>query len=198
MENLEMLDGTELIMEKMVEQQQDRRLTMEYVAAVGQVVEQFKNHPEGIIFDIDDNGAKLRAFFNSPAPSEIEQFNAGKKFDIRFVELYDVIMLSIKIGNLPWMDAPYTPHLSKNLTEFDVLEEGQSLALTIMLIDAVTGEIKHLRHIGLPEKFSRKLLAAVKVQKGKNFDKAEYAKAINRIYSLYSRRQIARMGKANI
>ena len=163
---------------------------------VGQVVEQFKNHQEGSCFDIDDSGAGLKVYFNNPRKDEIEQFAAGKKFEIRFVELYGVIMLTIKIGNLPWMDAPYTPHLSKNLTRLEVLDEGQGLALTLMLINAVTGEIKHLRLIGLPERFSRKLFAAIKEQKEKSFDKAEYAMAIRRIYSSYSCGQLSKMGNA--
>lgn len=160
---------------------------------VGQVVEQFKNHREGIYFDINDRGAELRVFFNNPTQVEVEQFKSGNGFEIRFVELYGVIMFAIKIGNLNWMDAPYTPHLSINLTNLDVLNEKQDLLMTLILVDAVTGEIKYLRLLGLPEKFSRKLFAVMKRQKEKDFDIVEYAKTIERIYSDYSIEHIAIM-----
>lgn len=160
---------------------------------LGKVIEKFKNHSEGVIFDIDDCGANLLVFYNSPTKKEIEQFGALKDFKIKFLELYGVIMLAIKVGNLDWMDAPYTPHLSHNLTELATINEGQGLALTILLIDAVTGEVKKLRLLALPEKFSRKLLNAVSEQRGKKFDIQEYARAVNRIYSTYTTKQIAKM-----
>lgn len=87
---------------------------MEY--KIGQIVQNFKNHFEGVQFDIADDGAIMLVFFQGPTAEEMEQFKSGKIFEIWFVELYDVIIITVKIGNLNWMDAPYTPHLSKNLT----------------------------------------------------------------------------------
>lgn len=160
-------------------------------------MEQFKNnHKEGIHFDIGDQCATLVVYLNNPTLDETEQFYAGMKLGIRFVEMQGVIMLAAKIGNFKWMDAPYTAHLSKNLTEHKVFEDGQGLGLVLMLVDAVTGELKHQRLIGLPTKFSRKLYSAIEAQKEKNFDKAEYAKAVARIYSAYSASQIAKLGNA--
>ena len=80
----------------------------------GQIIDNFINYPEGVRFDIDDSGAILLVFFNNPTEYEIEQFKYN--FEIRFTHLYNVIMITTKIGNLNWMNAPYTPHLSKNLT----------------------------------------------------------------------------------
>ena len=163
---------------------------------VGQIVEQFRNHQEGTVFDLDDCGGELRVYISHPTQDEIQQFTEGSKFEIRMVELYGVIMLSLKFGNLPWADAPYTPHLSKNLTRAYEFEAGQGIALTLLLIDAATGEIKHMRLIGLPERFSRKLFAVIEEHRKKHFDKAEYARAIDRIYSTYSTKQLAKMGDA--
>lgn len=162
---------------------------------VGQVIEKFKNHSEGVVFDLDDAGATLLVFFANPKEEEKEQFKTGKNFEIRFTELYKVIMMTVKIGNLNWMDAPYSPHLSKNLTKFELPRENQGLGLTIMLIDAATGEIKHIRLLGLSEHFTKKLFGAVMEQKMSDFDKAEYAGNINRIFSAYSTKDIVKMSK---
>ena len=82
-----------------------------YKYEVGQIIPAFMGHAENVYFNMDNGGATMFVFFQSPTMKEIEQFKSGKEFQIRFVELYDVIMLMAKIGDLDWMDAPYTPHL---------------------------------------------------------------------------------------
>ena len=134
-----------------------------YKYEVGQVVDNFKWHPEGVHFDIADDGATMIAFFQDPTTEEIEQFKSDKKFEIRFTELYGVIMITVKIGSLNWMDAPYSPHLSENLTKFPLPGTDQGLGLTLMLVDARTGEIKSIRLIGLSERFSKRLIGSSKI-----------------------------------
>ena len=124
---------------------------------VGQVINNFKNHQEGVYFDLDDSGATLLVFFPYPTSEEIEQFKSGKSFEIRFTELYGIIMLTVKIGNLNWMDAPYTPHLSKNLTVFQIPRSNQGFGLTLILVNAATGEIRHIRLLSLSEQFTKEL-----------------------------------------
>lgn len=162
---------------------------------VRHIIDEYKNHAEGTLFDIADDGATLIVFFRNSTLDEVKQFESESKFEIRFVELYGVTMITVKIGNLNWMDAPYTPHLSKNLSELKPVSEGQGLGLTIMLVDAATGEIKHLRLVGLSEKFTKQLFKAVSDQQVKSFDKTEYNNSINRIYSAYTTNQIVKMSK---
>lgn len=162
---------------------------------VGQVVDNFKHHSEEVYFDIADDGATMLVFFQSPTADEIEQFKAGKNFEIRFVELYGIIMITAKIGNLNWMDAPYTPHLSKNLTKFQLPNEGQGLGLTLILVDAITGEIKHIRLLGLSEIFTKRLFGVVMEHNVKPFDKEVYNNSLNRIFSTYQTNQIVKLSK---
>lgn len=166
-----------------------------YKYEVGQTVDAFKHHAENVQFDIADDGAVLLVFFSNPTTEEIEQFKSGKNFEIRFTELYGVIMITAKIGNLNWLDAPYTPHLSKDLTKFQLPNENQGLGLTLLLIDAVTGEIKHIRLLGLSERFTKKLFGAVMEHKIKQFDKIEYDSSINRIFTTYQTNQIVKLSK---
>lgn len=164
-----------------------------YKYEVGQVIDNFRNHAEGTQFDLADDGATMIVFFNRPTNNEIEQFKAGKSFEIRFVELKDVIMITAKIGNLNWMDAPYTPHLSKNLTKIQLPNENQGLGLTLMLVDAVTGEIKHIKFLGLSERFTKKLYGTVMELKVKEFDKNSYIAVLNSIFTSYDTKQIVKM-----
>lgn len=166
-----------------------------YKYEVGQVVDKFKQHSEGVYFDIDDSGATMLVFFQSPTADETEQFKSGKNFEIRFTELYGVIMITVKIGNLNWMDAPYTPHLSQNLTKFQLPDENQGLGLTLILIDGVTGEIKHIRLLGLSERFTKRLFGIVMEYKVKPFDKAEYDKSIKKIFTIYKTSQIVKLSR---
>lgn len=162
---------------------------------VGQVIEKFKNHQECVQFDISDAGATMLVFFASPAQEEIKQFKAGANFEIKFTELQGVIMITVKIGNLNWMDAPYTPHLSKNLTKFELPNANKGLGLTLVLIDAITGEIKNMRLLGLSERFTKQLFGIAMEQKMEDFDMIEYNKSINRIYSMYSTEEIVKISK---
>lgn len=166
-----------------------------YKYKVGKVVDNFKRHSEGIQFDIADDGATMLVFFQSPTTDEIEQFKSGKNFEIRFTELYGVIMVTVKIGKLNWMDVPYTPHLSKNLTKFQFPNKEQGLELTLILIDAITGEIKHIRLLGLSERFTKRLFGVVMEHKVKPFNKEEYNNSLNRIFSAYYPNQIVKMSK---
>ncbi len=162
---------------------------------VGQTIDEFRNHKECVYFDIDDAGATMLVFFKNPTANEIEQFKSEKSFEIRFTELYGVIAITAKIGNLNWMDALYTPHLSKNLTRIQLPDENQGLNLLLILVDAITGEVKHLRILGLSTKFSRRLLGAVMEEITKEFDEEKYNNAINRIYSSYQTKQIVKLSK---
>lgn len=164
-----------------------------YIYEVGQVIDKFICHPEGAKFDISDTGAVLQIFFDNPTENEIAQFKKDKNIEIRFVELRDVIMITIKIGNLNWMDAPYTPHLSQELTTFQIPNNNQGLGLTIMLIDTQTGKIKSLRLVGLSEKFTKKLFGTVMELKVKPFDKLEYIQAVKYIYSTYQTNKLVKL-----
>ena len=163
--------------------------------SVGQVIEKFKYHAEGTNFIIDDDGANLIVFFNNPTQEEIDQFKSSEAFEIRFTELYGVIMITAKIGNLSWIDAPYTVHLSKNLTKITMPQQGQGLGLLLFLVDTHTGEIKSMRLLGLAERFTKNLFKAIMEQKSKPFSLEEYTFVLNKIYAAYTTKQLVKLCK---
>lgn len=160
---------------------------------VGQVVDKFVSHQEGALFDVSDEGATLIVFFRNPTKEETEQFKSGHRFEIRFTEIYGIVMMTFKIGNLSWMDAPYSPYLSENLTKFTLPDENYGLGLTLMFVDAVTGEVKSIRTMGLSANFTKKFFGLLMEQKTKNFNIAEYNNSINRIYSTYQTNKIVKL-----
>lgn len=159
----------------------------------GQKISEFIGRGDNVQFDMADDGAVLLVTFNGINQNEVEQFTSGKRFEIRFTEIYGVIMVTVKIGSLNWMDAPYTPHLSKDLTKFTIPQTNEGLALKIILIDSSNGEIKNIRMVGLSEKFTRNLFGAVMDQKLEPFDNHDYNQRIDRIYATYPTKKIVEM-----
>lgn len=159
---------------------------------VGEKYQEFIGQ-EGAQFGIDDGGASLLIRFSDPEPNEIAQFKEGKPFEIKFTTLYGVIMITTKIGNLNWMDAPYSPNLSKGNTKYQMPKEGQGLALTIYLADSRTGELKSLRLVGLSTRFTQELFKEAMTQKMSPFNIAEYKKNIDRVFQRYSTKDIVKL-----
>lgn len=170
----------------------ERKNKMRYIKT-GKILPEAIGHKEGVYFDVDDSGASLIVYFNSPTDEELAQFREGHKFEIRYIELQNIIMFTVKIGNLNWMDSPYSPHLSKNLTRLTAPEDGQGLALTLILIDSYTGTVKNVRLLGLSTSFTQKLLKDLVLQLEKPFDKSVYLTALNRIYQRYTTNQISKL-----
>ncbi len=166
------------------------------VLEVGKPFPGGKGHSENVIFEMDDSGAALLVFFNSPTEDEISQFKQGSSFEIKFVALGNIIMITTKVGNLEWMDSPYNPHLSPGLTRFTIPMDKEGLALNLILVDTKTGLVKSLRIIGLSNDFSRKILGEMMDQKAKVFNHESYLKEVNQIFAKYQTRDIVKMSVA--
>lgn len=162
---------------------------------VGTIVEQFAGHAEGVHFDLDDSGASLKVFFNRPTADEVQQFEQGNRFEMRLTTLRNIMVFTFKIGNLEWMDAPYHPCLSTNLTKLEAVPDESGYGMTILLIDAATGEVKHLRYISLSTKMSRIIKKYVDYLVKEPFDKHKYFSDINNLFAAYSTKKIASMSE---
>lgn len=163
---------------------------------VGRSYEEFKGRAEGAVFDMDDSGAVLLVYFNRPTANEIDQFKENKRIEIRFVPINDFIVLTCKIGDLNWMDMPYTPHKSKHLTHLEIPEEGYGISLTLILIDTSSGKIENLRLLGLSTDFSRKLMGAIMEEKMKDFDDNNFNRNINCLLNKYTTKEFVKMSTA--
>jgi len=135
-------------------------------------------------FDFLQDGAVLMLFFNHPTPQEIEDIRSGR-FEIGFCEKDSIIFMLFRFGSQPYIDAPYTVHLSHEF-EFMDLQQDMGYGLNIFLVDAATGILKVIRYVGLSTDFSNRFRKAVERQKHAAFDKESYNAAISQIYRNYS------------
>ncbi len=165
-----------------------------YIYEVGKEFPGGYGHDEGVLFNMDDSGATALVFFNEPTQGELEQFGAGNPFEIRFSVLSGILIFTLKVGNLNWMDAPYSVHLSENLTKFTIPSDREGLALTLMLVDTKTGTIKSQRVMGLSTKFTKRLFGELMEQKVKPFNKQEYWDTVTEVMKKYSTKEIVKMG----
>lgn len=123
---------------------------------VGSVYKPAVGMGEGVKFTLSFDGALLLYAFDDPTPEEIAEMKAGKSFELRYAEIAGILWVTSKCGNLEWTDAPYNPRLSSSLPPSD-FEEGEGLALTLVMVDSRTAVVKALRVIGLETRFSHDL-----------------------------------------
>lgn len=159
---------------------------------VGKVYPEIVGHTEGCYFDIADDGATLVVYFNKPTAKEIENFKSDKKLEIRLLDFSDTMMFLVRFGSLNWMDAPYTPHLSKNLTNIKA-EQGKGLATTITLFDTSTGKLEALRLVGFSERFTSKIKSSIESLLKRPFNKGQYGMYLNMLFSRYSTNDFVKM-----
>lgn len=150
-------------------------------------------YQEGTLFEMTDLGAILFCYYSNPTPEEIEDFNHGQ-VQYGYFKNKNVIIMLFKFEDNPWIDAPYSVHLSKNLIELNRINEGNGLSITVILVDADTGIVKNIRAFALSNRFSNKLIEDIKIQKNMSFN--GFNSNLNMIYSSYSAREL--MNRAEI
>ena len=149
---------------------------------------------EKIVFDITDGGGILYVLFSSPTENEIRQFK--EDIEIRYVKVGSVFMMLFKFGSLNWVDAPYSPHLSK-MSGIAEPADGEGIALQIIFGDADTGMVHGLRLIGLSTEFSRKLAADISADLGHPFDKKMYGLDLAAVFNTYPTSKLVSMAETS-
>ena len=123
-------------------------------------------------------------FFN-PSSKEIKNISKDK-IKLELVKRNGILFFVIKFGNMQWMDAPYTPHLSKNLSHIKEISQNQGFLLNIILSDSRNGEIKSMRAIGISNSKSVMLKEFIEDELKKEFDIRLYDLNLRKVYSRYS------------
>ncbi len=151
--------------------------------------------PEGTFFEITESGPVW--FFNylNPTNSEVAAMSAGSSFEIRTMELGGVLWIFVKCGGQPWTEAPYNPHLSKSPALNPIDDDVSGYMLTLVMVDAATRTIRHIRTIGLGNKFSRQLKISVDSLLASPFDRIAYFQAIQNTQNKYATAQMAKIAK---
>lgn len=164
---------------------------MLYVVEVGKpYMKGIESYQEGVRFNFSNVGGYLFIVYDTPTQDEIKNIRKGK-IKTTILPIEEVLFLFFKFGSLPYMDAPYTVHLSRPFNFFE-LTEGIGYNLKIILVDGRTGIVKAIRIVGFPTELSLKLRELIENQKKMYFDLNDYYRKINQIYSLYSTDDLVR------
>ena len=158
--------------------------------AVGQPFAPMVGQSEGARFGLDASGAIICVGLCSPTAKEIEAFAVNKPLRVGLFYRDDVMFMLFRFGDLPWMDAPYSPHLSP-ANPIQYIPDGQGLAMTCILTDVPSGVIKqNIRAVGLSTMFTRQFSMVARDVLAQPFDPAAYNRAIARLMRQYSTRDM--------
>ena len=148
--------------------------------------------PEGVTFDINYPYIELVYHIERPTEKELSQVGHQNAFEIRAVELNDIIIITSKAGSLMWMDAPFNPRLEN--FKLDEIERGtQCYGLFFFVTDAPEGIIRHMRFLGLGNEFSRKLRALAYENREKDIPQPIFDRKLQEVYANYPTEKIAEM-----
>jgi hypothetical protein len=157
---------------------------------IGQPYTRIVHRGEGVYFDIRDGYTELIYNMVKPTENELAEVDMTKPFEIRAVEINDVIFITTKFGSLLWMDAPYNPRLGDCRLD-EITSDTKGYGLQFFLTDSPSGTIRHMRLIGLGNKFSKQLHELVYANKKKEIEVHEHDKRIREIYANLSSKDIA-------
>ena len=166
---------------------------MEYTSMeVGKRYEYVCRQDEGCYVDIDSAGMHIIAIFGGPTEKEKKSMSNGSPLEIRLITMRGIMLFLMKFGDMPWMDAPYTPHLSKGDITIEQ-ENGKGLATTIQLFDRGTGELLVQRLVGLNEETTKKIAREIDELKKTQFNQIDYADNLRQIYGAYTTKDLVKM-----
>ncbi len=146
--------------------------------------------PERIQFDITGSGAVLLVRFNKVYSSDVAAFKSGR-IEIKMALMKNIIFMLFRFGDLPWMDAPYTAHLSPYLSIPDI-QDGCGIAVTVILCD-IEGRVFEIKLMSFSNDFSKALEKAIIQQLNTEFNYREYNENIANIYSAYTTKNLVGM-----
>lgn len=136
-----------------------------------------------IQFDLTDSGAILLAQMRKPTSAEVRGYKNGVP-QFRYIVINGVIYFLSRFGTLNWTDAPFHRDMAVNATKLPNPQEGEGLAVHVMLVDAATGVLKTQRVIGLSTKFTRELVEDILKQP--IMRQSQYLASVNSTYARYS------------
>lgn len=147
--------------------------------AVGKAFSPIYGKPEGVYADMDASGILVVYNFTHPTQSEVEQMGAEKPFEICLTLMGDVLYILTKCGDLNWTDAPYNPHLSRQMGLRPITNDIEGYALTLLMVDVATNIIKSIRLIGLGNEFSKALKNEIDGLQAKSFSREQYNQVLH-------------------
>lgn len=153
---------------------------------VGKKYDRFRKMPEGASLNINELGMMVLITMPNITKSEVETINKGQ-LKYYLTEYKEILYLVLDYGHLSF-DIGYNRKDDPDLE--DIKDDKSGYAVTIVLADTVTGEVKSIRLISLSNHFSKTLKNVIERQERLSVNKT-MLKAFE-IQSKYSIDQIIR------
>ncbi len=162
--------------------------------SVGTRYPQFATGTDAIRCAVTASGITLTVSLAGISASEEEQFQQGAPFELRFCTVRGVFFWLAKFGDMEWMDAPYNPALGEPV-ELDLIDDNEGYALTILLFDSDTGELRNVRLIGLGTDFSRAVRREIQGLLAEPLPAPVYDSVLASVMAAYPTRDLVRMAR---
>lgn len=143
---------------------------------------------------VDESGIMLTVSLAGISASEEAQFQQDAPFEVRYCVVRGVFFWLVKFGSMEWMDAPYNPALGEPV-ELDLVDDDNGYALTILLFDSRTGELRNARLIGLGTDFSRAVRREIQGMLANPLPEPVYNSVLVSVMSAYPTRDLVRMAR---
>lgn len=163
------------------------------VYEVGRQYEFAVGHEEGCYFDLADAGGTIAVYMDRPTEKEIKAMRPDQPIKMAMVPFKHLAMMLLKFGDQSWMDAPYTVHLSRQLTQLPNVADGDGLLIMIYLFDTSDGHLVSMRQISLSTDLSRAVVKVAREQRDVPFNEIAYAEELRSVYSKYQTRDLVKM-----
>lgn len=162
--------------------------------SVGTRYPEFASGADIIRCAVDASGITLFVSLAGISASEEAQFQQDAPFEVRYCVVRGVFFWLVKFGSMEWMDAPYNPALGEPV-ELDLVDDGAGYALTILLFDSRTGELRNIRLIGLGTDFSRAVRREIQGLLANPLPAPIYDSALASVMAAYPTRDLVRMAR---
>ena len=163
------------------------------VFRVGDSIPPLAIQKDGCIISCVGGALHINTLVYRPRPSMLADADIDRNGMRLGIYIYrDVMMMALKLGNLPWQDAPFTPHLesAEDLPKNELLPKGEGLLSYHLLIDSSEGRILQIKPFVLSSHFSNSLINAIHTLMEAPFDYGEYLATLCDIQRRYSPREL--------
>ncbi len=157
---------------------------------LGQEFPSQKGQADHSQFDITNPCSILFVTLDKPTNYELEQF-ASKQKVIRMTQFPGCIWMTFKFGELEWMDAPYSPHLSKQADFPGAIHSGGCSSISLAVVDSSDGKVKYCERLSFSEEFATSLKESVSLLLAQPFNKDRYDYLLEDVQSQLEPTQIA-------
>lgn len=168
----------------------DPRKHVHPVYAYGDVLPQYMgSYIDATQFNFVKGYSILLIIVPDPTQEELRQIKY-EPFEMRMTCFPDTLWLTFRFGKLGFMDAPFTPHLTKGI-QYPKGLDGACDILQIFVIDSVTGAVKAIRAISYSEAFSAALRVGCMCLLPQDFNADVYDYLLHTTQLKYSAEEIA-------